>query len=91
MKNLTVTEGRGRLGHWLKKAVAGEDIGFVIGDKIVALRPVDIYSEDYVLQEYGVTEAEMKAAVKRIEKNISRERRRGTVKAFAGHADALRD
>jgi hypothetical protein len=91
MKTLTVTEGRGRLGHWLKKAVAGEDIGFVIGDKIVALRPVGIYSEDYALQEYGLTEAEMKAVAKRIEKNISKERRRGTVKAFAGKADALRD
>jgi hypothetical protein len=47
MKTLTITQGRGRLGHWLKQAVAGADIGFVIGDKIVALRPVNVHSDDY--------------------------------------------
>ena len=91
MKTLTITEGRGRLGHWLKKAVAGEDIGFVIGDKIVALRPVDVHSDDYVLQEYGLSKAQIKAAERRIEKGIAAERRRGTVKPFTGTADALRD
>jgi hypothetical protein len=91
MKTLTITEGRGRLGFWLKKAVAGEDVGFVFGDKIVALRPVSVYSEDYALQEYGLTEADLAAAARRIEKSIAQERRRGTVKPFTGEADALRD
>jgi hypothetical protein len=91
MKTLTVTEGRGRLGHWLKKAVAGEDIGFVVGDKIVALRPVAVYSDDYALQEYAMTETEMKKAARRIQKDIAAERRRGTIKPFTGNADALRD
>jgi hypothetical protein len=91
MKTLTITDGRGRLGYWLKKAAAGEDIGFVIGDKIVALRPVNVHSDDYVLQEYGITKAKMKAATKRIAKGIATERRRGTIKPFTGTADALRD
>ena len=91
MKTLTVTEGRGRLGHWLKKAVAGEDIGFVLGDKIIALRPVEVYSGDYVLQEYGLTEAEAKAAARRIKKDIARERKMGTLKTFTGDISALRD
>ncbi|HUC85263.1 MAG TPA: hypothetical protein VL970_08735 [Candidatus Acidoferrales bacterium] len=91
MKTLTITEGRGRLGHWLKKAVAGEDIGFVLGDKIVALRPVGVHSDDYVLQEYGLTEAEAKAAARRIKKEIARERKRGTLKIFTGDISALRD
>jgi hypothetical protein len=91
MKTLTITEGRGRLGFWLKKAVEGEDVGFVFGDKIVALRPVIVYSEDFALQEYGMTEAAMKAAALRIEKRIAKERRRGTVKPFTGKASALRD
>ena len=60
MKTLTITEGRGRLGHWLKKATEGEDVGFVFEGKIVALRPVEVHSGDYALQEYGLTEAEMK-------------------------------
>jgi hypothetical protein len=55
MKTLTITEGRGRLGYWLKKAVEGADVGFVFEGKIVALRPVEVYSGDYALQEYGLT------------------------------------
>jgi hypothetical protein len=50
-----------------------------------------VYSEDYALQEYGLTEAELAAAARRIEKSIAQERRRGTVKPFTGGADALRD
>ena len=91
MKTLTITEGRGRLGHWLKKAVAGEDIGFVIGGKIVALRPVSVHSEDYVLYEYGMTKTEAAKAARRIGKGIARERRRGNVKPFTGNTDGLRD
>jgi antitoxin (DNA-binding transcriptional repressor) of toxin-antitoxin stability system len=44
MKTLTITEGRGRLGYWLKKAAQGEDIGFMFEGKVVALRPVEVYS-----------------------------------------------
>jgi hypothetical protein len=87
MKTLTITEGRGRLGYWLKKAVAGEDVGFVFGDKIVALRPVEVYSGDYVLQEYGITPAEMKKAERRIHAEIKAARARGEVTKFTGGKD----
>ena len=40
MKTLTITEGRGRLGYWLKKAAQGEDIGFMFEGKVVALQPL---------------------------------------------------
>jgi hypothetical protein len=36
MKTLTITEGRGRLRYWLKKAAQGEDIGFMVDGRIVA-------------------------------------------------------
>jgi hypothetical protein len=91
MKTLTITEGRGRLGYWLKKAVEGADVGFVFEGKIVALRPVEVYSGDYALREYGLTEAETKAAERRINKNIATERKRGTLKTFTGDISALRD
>ena len=40
MKTLTITEGRGRLGYWLKKAIEGTDVGFVFEEeKLLALRP----------------------------------------------------
>jgi hypothetical protein len=91
MKTLTITEGRGRLGYWLKKATEGEDVGFVFEGKIIALRPVEVISTDYVLREYGLTEAEAKAAAHRIKKNIAAERKRGTLKTFTGDVSALRD
>jgi hypothetical protein len=87
MKTLTITEGRGRLGYWLKKAVAGEDVGFVFGDKIVALRPVEVHSADYA---YGLTAAEMDKAAKRIRREIKAARARGEVTKFTGSKDDFR-
>jgi hypothetical protein len=87
MKTLTITEGRGRLGYWLKKATEGEDVGFVFEGKIVALRPVEVVSTDYALQEYGLTAAEMKAAEKRIRADLKAGRARGEMTRFTGNKD----
>ena len=90
MKTLTITEGRGRLGYWLKKAAEGQDIGFLFEGKVVALRPVTVHSEDYALQEYGLTESEMTAAAKRISADIKAARKRGEVTKFTGGKDDFR-
>ena len=90
MKTLTITEGRGRLGYWLKKATQGEDVGFVFEGKIVALRPVGVTSDDYALQEYGLTPAEMEKAGKKISAEIKAARARGEVTRFTGGADDFR-
>jgi hypothetical protein len=39
MKTLTITEERGLLGYWLKRAAAGEDIGFMFDGKNCGLAP----------------------------------------------------
>jgi hypothetical protein len=85
MKTLTITEGRGRLGYWLKKAVQGHDIGFVFEGKIVALRPVEVVSTDYALQEYGLTPKEMEAAEKRIHARLKTARAHGALTRFTGN------
>jgi hypothetical protein len=90
MRTLTITEGRARLGYWLKKAVEGDDISFVFEGKIVALRPVEVSSNDYALQEYGLTPAEMFKAGKRISREIKAARKRGEMKPFTGGADDFR-
>jgi hypothetical protein len=90
MKTLTITEGRGRLGYWLKKATEGEDVGFVFEGKIVALRPVEVISTDYALQEYGLTPAEMVRAGKRIRGEIKTARKRGELTRFTGGVDDFR-
>lgn len=84
MKTLTITEGRGRLGYWLKKATESEDVGFLFEGKIVALRPVEVVSTDYALQEYGVTPKEMDRAEKRIRAELKTARARGEVTPFTG-------
>ena len=90
MKTLTITEGRGRLGYWLKKAMDGEDVGFVFEGKIIALRPVEVVSTDYALREYGLTPEEMAAAEKRITREAKAARRRGETTRFTGGKDDFR-
>jgi hypothetical protein len=57
-----MTKARANLTHWLKRAVAGEDIGILCGDKVVALRTVRVFYEDldHAKREYGATDAELK-------------------------------
>ena len=90
MKTLTITEGRGRLGYWLKKATQGEDVGFVFEGKIVALRPVEVVSTDYALQEYGLTSKEMAIAEKQISADLKAARARGETTPFTGSKNDFR-
>ena len=90
MKTLTITEGRGRLGYWLKKATEGHDVGFIFGGKIVALRPVEVHSADYALQEYGLTPKEMAKAERRILAETKAARKRGEVTKFTGSLNDFR-
>jgi antitoxin (DNA-binding transcriptional repressor) of toxin-antitoxin stability system len=84
MKTLSVTEGRQNLGHWLKRALHGEDVGFLVDGRVVALRPVEVDSADYVLQEYGVTEGQAERAFKAVRADVRRARRAGTNRPFTG-------
>ncbi len=91
MKTLTVSEARPKLGAWLEKALRGEDIGLVWEGKIVALRPVEVYSEDYALMEYGVNGKQAGRALRAAEREIKQDRRKGKVKRYTGNLrDALR-
>ena len=51
MKTLTVTEARKNLSGWLRRAKAGEDIGIIEGNRIIALRPVEVTSLDRIQVE----------------------------------------
>ena len=90
MKTLTITEGRGRLGYWLKKATEGEDVGFLFEGRVVALRPVEVVSTDYALQEYGLTPRETAAAEKRIGAGLKTARKRGEITRFTGGKNDFR-
>lgn len=91
MTTLSPTKARANLTHWLKRAAAGEDVGILCGDQVIALRPVQVFSEDsdYAKREYGVTEAELDAFVTRMDEEAKRERRAGKIKRYTGDLNAL--
>jgi antitoxin (DNA-binding transcriptional repressor) of toxin-antitoxin stability system len=84
MKTLAVTAARQKLGHWLKRALAGEDIGIVMDGQVVGLRPVNVISSDYALQEYGVSEAQLERAADRVEREVASARKAGKLVRFEG-------
>ena len=89
MKTLTPAKACKNLSDLLSRAVRGEDIGILdaASGQIVALRPVRVYSEDYALVEYGLTQAELKRAVKNIKRLSKNEKSQpwdGTAKGLLG-------
>ena len=86
MKTHTTAQVRQNLTRFLKRAINGEDIGIVCGDKIVALRPVDVFAEDYALVEYGLSEGQLDRATRKLNR-AGRKRGKtwdGTLKGLRG-------
>ncbi|HEV3409082.1 MAG TPA: hypothetical protein VG095_02220 [Chthoniobacterales bacterium] len=88
MTTLSPTQARTNLSSLLKRAAKGEDIGILHGDQVIALRPVKVHSDDYALQEYGVSEAELEAFVRRTKQRIARHRKAGRMTPFSGDIEA---
>ena len=88
MTTLSPTQARTNLSSLLKRAAKGEDIGILHGDQVIALRPVTVTSDDYALQEYGITEADLDAFVKRTKQRIARHRKEGRMTIFSGDIEA---
>lgn len=88
MKTLSPTEARGNLTAWLKRAAAGEDIGIVCGNKIIALRPIEVQSVDYALREYALTSDELEQWANRMDHEIEQERAKGTIRRYSGDLEA---
>lgn len=84
MKTLAVTTARQKLGYWLKRALAGEDIGIVMDGQVVGLRPVEVISSDFALQEYGVTEEQLERAADYVEREVEAARKGGKLTRFDG-------
>ena len=84
MKTLSITEGRQNLGAWLKRALHGDDVGFLVDGRVVALRPVEVHSDDYVLHEYGVSEKQAERAWKAVKADVRKTRAAGQTKPFTG-------
>ncbi len=85
---MTATQARQSLGAVLSRVLRGEDIGIVHSGsgKIIALRPVEVYSEDYALIEYGLKAEEMRKVERRLLKQAKHEK----AKAWNGTTESLR-
>ena len=86
---MTATQARQSLGAILSRVLQGEDIGIVHSGsgRIIALRPVEVYSEDYALVEYGLTKGELNRAVRNVVQKAKREKTRrwdGTAQSLRG-------
>jgi antitoxin (DNA-binding transcriptional repressor) of toxin-antitoxin stability system len=88
MTTLSPTQARTNLSSLLRRAAKGEDIGILHGDQVIALRPVAVHSDDYALREYGIPGKELDRFVKRMDRQIARERKAGTVKRYTGDLEA---
>jgi antitoxin (DNA-binding transcriptional repressor) of toxin-antitoxin stability system len=88
MTTLSPTRARANLTSLLKRAANGEDIGILHGDKVIALRPVNVYSDDYALREYAITKKELIRFTKRMDREIAREYKSRTVKRYSGNLEA---
>lgn len=84
MKTMTVTAARKQLGTLLGRVLKGEDIGIVHSatGSIIVLRPASLYSDDYALMEYGLTQKELEKSFKKVSAEIAREARGGRLKKF---------
>jgi antitoxin (DNA-binding transcriptional repressor) of toxin-antitoxin stability system len=92
MKTVTITEAKKHLGAYLKEATAGQNIGIICGNRIIALRPVEVTSLD--LEEAGdpgVTaklNAEQKDRLFAQLKKERKEAKRRRKELLSGHAPA---
>ena len=92
MKTLSVTDARQNLTRWLQAAMNGDDVGILCGNQVVALRPVKVYSEDYALQEYGLTKKELSRAAKRLDVELTTDKKHGRLRRYTGNLEQdLRD
>ncbi len=89
MTTLSPTKARSNLTAWLKKAAAGEDIGILFGDHVIALRPVEVESTDYAEKEYGVTKEELKRFAKRTDAKIKKNIKAGKFREYHGDIEAM--
>ena len=81
---MTVTHARKRLGAILSRVLEGEDIGIVHSatGNVIVLRPASLYSDDYALIEYGLTQKELNKSYKKVSAEVEHEARAGLLKKF---------
>lgn len=89
MTTLSPTQARSNLTEWLKRAAQGEDVGILYGNRVIALRPVEVESIDYALKEYDIDAAQLDRALKHLHAQGKKNREAGKSRAFTGDIEAV--
>ena len=77
METVTLSKARASLGYYAKRALAGEEIGVVVGSQILLLRPTSVTQADYALDEYGWTQDEVSQLSKNVKTQVTDEENEG--------------
>ena len=88
MITLSVTNARKNLGSWVQKAVDGNEVAILLGNHVVALRPVEVVSKEYAEREYHLAPSEVDVISNNLHEKAKKAQRSGRVRPFAGDLEA---
>jgi len=89
MITLSITNARKNLGSWVKKAASGEQVAILVGNHVVALRPVEVVPKDYAEREYQLSQEEVRSIAANLQKEAKADRQGGLSRKFTGDIEAL--
>lgn len=89
MITLSITNARKNLGSWVKKAANGEQVAILVGNHIVALRPVEVVPKDYAEREYQLSQEEVRPIAANLRKKAKSVMKAGHSREFTGDIEAL--
>ena len=90
MTMVSAAKARTNFSALLKKAAAGEKFGIRYGKKVIPIGPAeDEEGTSYAEKEYGVTKAELKRFVKRMNAQTKRDIKAGNFREYHGDIEAV--
>jgi len=89
MITLSITNARKNLGSWVKRAARGEQVAILVGNHVVALRPVEVVPKDYAEREYQLSQEEVCSIATNLQTRAKTDRQAGLSRNFTGDIDAL--
>jgi len=89
MITLSITTARKNLGSWVKKAANGEQVAILVGNHVVALRPVEVVPKDYAEREYQLSQEEVRSIATNLRKRAKANTQVGLSRKFTGDIEAL--
>ncbi len=88
MITLSVTNARKNLGSWVQRAVDGEEVAILMGNHVVALRPVAVVSKEYAEREYHLAPEDVRVIAGNLHEKAKKAQGKGRARTFTGDLEA---